>query len=92
MKKLLLLIAPVVLMTGCDTTTMQPMPRDPYVGRNVERADGGHGTGVNHPDLDPSRYGRDGRAYDRSISRDYDYGYDGYSNNYGRGYNRGRRY
>jgi hypothetical protein len=77
MKKMLLLIAPVIFMTGCDTTTMQQMPRDPYVGRKVERVDGGKGTGVNHPDLDPSRYNRYDRGY-----------YDGYDNSY----YRGRRY
>ena len=81
MKKMLLLLAPVVLMTGCDTTTMQQMPRDPYVGRKVEKIDGGRSTDVNHPNLDPARDDRYYRGH-------RGYRYDGYDNPY----YRGRRY
>ena len=72
MKKLLTLLAPVVFLSGCDTATTQQMPRDPYVGRKVERMDGGQGTGVNHPDLDPGRYDVYGRTYERAVDRAYD--------------------
>lgn len=79
MKTVLLLLFTVIFFTACDTT--RPMPRDPYIGRKVERMDGGVGTGVNHPDLDPNRYDRNGRAYDRNYYRGYN-GYDGYNNRY----------
>ncbi len=79
MKTVLLLLLPVIFLTACETT--RPMPRDPYVGRKVERMDGGAGTGVNHPDLDPNRYDRSGRAYDRNYYRGYN-DYDGYNNRY----------
>lgn len=84
MNKMLLLLAPVILLTGCDTTTMQQMPRDPYVGRKIEKMEGGQSTDVNHPNLDPSRDGRYDR-YDRGYRN---YRYDGYNNPY----YRGRRY
>lgn len=57
------------------------MPRDPYIGRKVEKMDGGVGSGVNHPDLDPGRYDVYGRSHSRAIDRSYD-DYDGYNNRY----------
>jgi hypothetical protein len=87
MNKMLLLLTPVIFLTACETT--QPMPRDPYVGRKIERMDGGQGTDVSHPNLDPSRVDIRTRSYDRGY-RGYD-SYDGYNNRYyGRNY--GRRY
>lgn len=79
MKTVLLLLLPVIFLTACDTT--RPMPRDPYIGRKVERMDGGAGTGVNHPNLDPNRYDSYGRSRDRSYNRGYN-DYDGYNNRY----------
>ncbi len=78
MKKMFILLTPVVFLTACDTTTMQQMPRDPYIGRKIEKMDGGQPTDVNHPNLDPSRNGR----YDR-----YDRGYPGYPRDRGYRYN-----
>ena len=79
MKTVLLLLLPVIFLTACDTT--RPMPRDPDIGRKVERMDSGVGTGVNHPDLDPGRYDGYGRDRGRSYYNGHE-GYDGYNNRY----------
>lgn len=60
---------------------MQQMPRDPYIGRKVEKIDGNRSPDVSHPNLDPSRDDRYYRGY-------RGYRYDGYDNPY----YRGRRY
>jgi hypothetical protein len=87
MKKMFFLLIPVVILTACDTTTMQQMPRDPYIGRKIERMEGGQPTDVNHPNLDPSRDSRYDR-YDRYDRNYRGYRYDGYDNPY----SRSRRY
>jgi hypothetical protein len=85
MKNSFFFLFSLALIAGCADT--QPMPRDPYVARKIEKMDGGRGDvpSVNHPNLNPHRddyyddyyggsyYNRHGRAYYPARSGGYYY-------------------